>query len=144
MVVGFPSGASGKEPSCQCRRHRDASSISGSGRSPGGGRGNLLQYSCLENPMDRGAWWATVHSVAQSWTQLMWLSMQASTKGTYIWIIQVILGADWFIPEMSGQEDTRRCLLSAFWKVLEAVPGSTRHTQSCKEANLKLNHYQPW
>ena len=44
-------------------------SISRLGRSPGGGHGNPLQYSCLENPMDRGAWWATVHSVAQSWTR---------------------------------------------------------------------------
>ena len=40
--------------------------IPGSGRSPGGGPGNPLQYSCLENPMDRGAWWATVHRVAES------------------------------------------------------------------------------
>jgi len=42
---------------------RDASSIPGSGRYPGEGNGNPLQYSCLENPMDRGAWWATVHGV---------------------------------------------------------------------------------
>ena len=42
----------------------DPSSISGSVRSPGEGNGNLLQYSCLENPMDRGVWWATVHGVA--------------------------------------------------------------------------------
>ena len=42
----------------------------GSGRSPGEGRGNPLQYSCLENPMDRGAWQATVHRVAKSWTQI--------------------------------------------------------------------------
>ena len=47
---------------------RDAGSIPGSGRSPGKGHGNPLQYSCLENPMDRGAWWATVHRVAKSWT----------------------------------------------------------------------------
>ena len=44
--------------------------IPGSGRSPGEGNGNPLQYSCLENPMDGGAWWATVHGVAKSWTQL--------------------------------------------------------------------------
>ena len=43
----------------------DMGSINGSGRFPGGGNGNLLQYSCLENPMDRGAWWATVHGVAE-------------------------------------------------------------------------------
>ena len=41
---------------------RDAGSIPGSGRSPGGGHGNRIQYSCLQNPMDRGAWWATVHN----------------------------------------------------------------------------------
>ena len=43
----------------------DLGSIPGSGRSPGEGNGNPLQYSCLENPMDRGAWWATVHGVAE-------------------------------------------------------------------------------
>ena len=46
----------------------DAGSISGSGRSPGEGHGNPLQYSCLENPKDRGVWWATVHGVMKSWT----------------------------------------------------------------------------
>ena len=44
------------------------------GRSPGGEHGNLLQYSCLENPEDRGGWWATVHRIAKSWTRLKWLS----------------------------------------------------------------------
>ena len=53
---------------------RDSSPIPGSGRSPGGGHGNSLQYSCLENPMDRGAWQATVHRVTKSWTQLKWPS----------------------------------------------------------------------
>ena len=48
----------------------DLGSIPGSGRSPGEGNGNPLQYSCLENPMDGGAWWATAHGVAKSWTQL--------------------------------------------------------------------------
>ena len=49
---------------------RDAGSILELGRSPGGGRGNPLQYSCLENPMERGSWWAPVHRVAKSWTGL--------------------------------------------------------------------------
>ena len=48
----------------------DAGSIPGLGRFPGGSHGNPLQYSCLENPMYRGAWWATAHTVAKSWTQL--------------------------------------------------------------------------
>ena len=49
---------------------RDVGSILGSGRSAGGGNGNPLQYSCLENPMDRGTWWVTVHGVTKSWTRL--------------------------------------------------------------------------
>ena len=49
---------------------RDVGSIPGSGRSPGDGHGNPLQYSCLENPMDRGAWQVTVHGVTKSWTRL--------------------------------------------------------------------------
>ena len=56
---------------------REASSIPGSGRLPGGGHGNPLQYSCLENPMDRGDWQAAVHRVAQSWTQLKQFSMHS-------------------------------------------------------------------
>ena len=47
---------------------RSLGSIPGLGISPGEGNGNRLQYSCLENPVDRGAWWATVHGVAKSWT----------------------------------------------------------------------------
>ena len=49
---------------------RDAGLIPGTGRSPGGGQGNALQYPCLQNPMDREAWWAIVNRVANSWTQL--------------------------------------------------------------------------
>ena len=54
---------------------RDAGLIPGSGRPPGGGHGNSLQYSCLENPMDRGAWQAIVHRAAKSQTQLNQLNM---------------------------------------------------------------------
>ena len=60
---GFPDGSDGKESACNVE---NLSSIPGSERSPGGENGNPLQYSCLENPMDRGAWWATVHRVAKS------------------------------------------------------------------------------
>ena len=66
-VEGFPGGSSGKESACNAG---DTISIPGSGRSPGKGHGNPLQYSCLENPMDRGTWRATVHGFAKSWTQL--------------------------------------------------------------------------
>ena len=53
----------------------DTGSFPGSGRSPGGGNSNPLQYSCLENPMDRGAWWATVHGFTKSWTRLSYACM---------------------------------------------------------------------
>ena len=55
----------------------DPGSIPGSGGSPGGGHGNPLQYSCLENPMDRGAWGATIHRISKSQTQLKRLSTHA-------------------------------------------------------------------
>ena len=58
----------------------DVGSIPGSRRSPGGGNGNPLLYFCLENPMDRGGWWATVHRVAQSQTGLKWLSIHAHVR----------------------------------------------------------------
>ena len=60
--MGFPHSSVGKESSCNVG---DPGSIPGSGRSPGERNGNPLQYSCLENPMDRGAWQATVHGVTR-------------------------------------------------------------------------------
>ena len=68
MYVGFPGGASGKEPACQYRGYKDTGLIPGSRQSPGEAHGNPLQYSYLENAMDRGVWWATVHGVAKSQT----------------------------------------------------------------------------
>ena len=59
-----------KNPLANAGDVRDAGSIPGSGRSPGEGNGNPLQYSCLENSMDRGAWWATVHRITKSRTRL--------------------------------------------------------------------------
>ena len=59
-----------KNPPANAGGMRDAGSIPGSGRSPGGGHGTLLQYSCLGNPMDRGAWWAKVQGVTRSWIRL--------------------------------------------------------------------------
>ena len=66
-VWGFFDGSDSKETACNVG---DLGSIPGLGRSPGGGHGNPLQYFCLENPMDRGAWWATAHRVTKSRTQL--------------------------------------------------------------------------
>ena len=63
--MGFPGGSDGEESACNAG---DPGSILGSGRSPGVGNGNPIQYSCLENPMDGGAWQATGHGVTKNWT----------------------------------------------------------------------------
>ena len=60
--LGLPSSSDGKASACNAR---DLGSVPGLGRSPGEGNGNTLQYSCLENPRDRGAWQATVHGVTR-------------------------------------------------------------------------------
>ena len=65
--IDFPGSSDGKESAYNAG---DPGSVSGLGKSPEEGNGNPLQYSCLENSMDRGAWWATVHGVAKSQTRL--------------------------------------------------------------------------
>ena len=75
--MGFPGGSEVKVSSCNVG---DLGSIPGLGRSTGEGNGNPLQYSCLENPMDRGAWWATVHGVTESRTQLSNFTYLLMTK----------------------------------------------------------------
>ena len=68
LHLSSTSWLSGKESPTSAEDSGDVGSIPGSGRSPEEGNGNPLQYSCLENPKDRGAWWAAVHGVAKSWT----------------------------------------------------------------------------
>ena len=67
QLLGFPGGSGGKESVCNAG---DPGSIAGLGRSPGEGNSNPLQYVCLENPMDRRAWWTAVHRIAKSRTRL--------------------------------------------------------------------------
>ena len=76
--MGFPGGSDSRESACN---ERDQGSIPGSGRFPGGGHSSPLQYSCLENSMDRGARWATVHGVAKSRKQLGDFSLHYFTSG---------------------------------------------------------------
>ena len=65
-MLGFPGVSDSKESACRCRGHERHRFDPWVRKIPGGGRGNPLQYSCLENPMDRGAWQATVHGIANS------------------------------------------------------------------------------
>ena len=69
-IRGFPGGTVVKNQPANAGDLRALASVPGLGRCPGEGNGNPLQYSCLENPMDIGAWWATAHGVAKSQTQL--------------------------------------------------------------------------
>ena len=78
-----------KNPSAKAGDARDAGLIPGLGRSPGGGNGNPLQYSYLENPMYRGAWWATLHGVSKCWTR--WNIAQST--GYHFLIFKLGLGS---------------------------------------------------
>ena len=80
-----------KNPPINAGNIRDTGSIPGLGRSPGGGHGNPLQYSFLENPKDRGAWWAPVYRVARSWTRLKWLSMHTDIISSVILSVFLLL-----------------------------------------------------
>ena len=79
-----------KNPPANAEDARDVGLISGLGRCPGVGNGNALQYACLENPMDRGSWWATVHGGAKSWTRLKRLSTHAF-KVSLVRTLQVLV-----------------------------------------------------
>ena len=78
-VPGLPWWLRGKQPACSAGNAGDEGSTSGSGGSPGGGNGNPCLYSCLENPRDRGAWWAAVHGATKNQIRLKWPSMHART-----------------------------------------------------------------
>ena len=95
MFMGFPGASVVKNLPVNAGDTGDAGLIPGLGRCLGGGHGNPLQYSCLENPMDRGAWWATVHRVAKSRIQLKQLSTHLYVYGLCKWF--------------SGKESTCQC-----------------------------------
>ena len=107
-------GLSGEESACQAG---DSGSVPGSGRYPGAGNGNSLQYSCLKNPMDRGAWRATVHRIAKSRTQLRWVSISTVVVGLFCpWIklyyFGVYIGEHNFLKH--GKIPKKCCLLLQF------------------------------
>ena len=92
--MSFLGEDSGKETPASTGEVRDTGWIPGTGRSLGGGHGNPLQYSFLENPMDRGAWQAIVHRVKKKWTQLKRFSTHAR-------LLQIFFPSLWFIFSFS-------------------------------------------
>ena len=122
--IKVPWWFSRKESACNAG---DLGSISGSGRSPGEEHSYPLQYSCLENPMYRGAWQAAVHSVAQSWTRLKWLSSSSNkSRGQNVikhWKQCSII----FVPLLHNAEYIKDPILSYNMGLLDFKP-------SCRSA----------
>ena len=94
---GFPGGSVIKNLPTYAGDAGDTGSIPGSGRLPGGGHGNPLQYSCLGNPMDQGAWRATVHGVTKNWTRLSNWSCSRSLAAIGFWAPE-----DYILPSVMG------------------------------------------
>ena len=118
-IQGASLMLSGRESACNAGAARDTGSIPGLGRSPGGGHGNPLQYSCLENPIDRGAWRATVLRVTKSWTWLKRLSTHAVhielLNNTPIISLRVT-GSQWKIWHMGRKKRLSQLDLNrSFW-----------------------------
>ena len=151
ITSDFPGGAHGKEPVCQCRRLKRRSFNPGSGRSPGEGNGNPLQYSCLENPVDSGAWQAVIHRVAQSQTLLKWLGMphpgsswRIQNSGLWAlpalcWLGDVSHGVLWSqTSETTSSMSAKWNLLQRFWKLTEWTGGWGYLLKADRNQNAQL------
>ena len=112
LLMTFCASSDSKESACNAG---DLGSIPGSGRSSGEGNGKPFQYSCLENPLDRGAWRATVHEVTKSWTLLKWLSTQ---HNDYFWFFKKFCQMSFI---MFCLVDFSDCFLWCYW-VCSSIP----------------------
>ena len=134
--MGFPGGSDSKESACNAG---DPGSIPGLERSPGEGNGNPLQYSSLENPMDKGVWWATVHGVIESWLRLtlsLFFSLFLCVITPFLQASQAVLVVK-NLPSNAG--DTR--------ELLGLIPGSGRFPGVGNGNQLKYScpaGYSPW
>ena len=99
---GFLSGAVVKNSPANSRNARDMGLIPGLGRSSGIGNGKPLQYSCLENSLDRGAWWATVHGVTKNWTQLSPYTLCSSFCVSGSGLGGIFLGSLWNVIKQTS------------------------------------------
>ena len=133
---GFLNGSVMKNPPAMQGATGDVGSIPGLGRSPREGNGNPIQYSCLENPMDRRAWWAMVHGVAKSWTQL---------NDTPL-VLRVCLGLNFSTLHCNWsqffEEEIRSCLSCD--RLLSQVKSRSHLSRTRGEENSKLcSEWQP-
>ena len=131
LNIGFPGGSDGKASACN---EGDLGSIPGSGRSPGEGNGNPVQYSCLENLMDRGAWWATVHGsqrVGHDWTTSLSLFTLYRSYGSAVKNPPAVQETS-FIPWFRKIPWRRKWQLTPVF-----LPGKSHGEQS-------LAGYRPW
>ena len=102
IQAGFPGGSVVKNLPANAGDATDAGSIPGSGKSPGGEHGNPLQYSCLKNPMDKTAWWATVHRVTKRWTRFSdWTKITSNAYNAHI-------ASSWYMLLMMMNNGDRR------------------------------------
>ena len=135
-IGGFPGGSDGKASACNAG---DPGSIPGWGRSLGGGNGNPLQHSCLENPRDGGAWWAAVYGVAQSRTRL---SDSAAAAGASILVS--IVAAAIYVPETA----LRGSLWSSSWSALGiSCLFDENHSDRCaviSHCGFNLHFHDDW
>ena len=139
----LPQGLSGKETACSTG---DACLIPGLGQSPGGGNGNPPQYSCLENPTDRGAWPAAGHGVLKNWMQL---SMCTHVQRPLSWWVCLVLhcfvrllSSSWLSHPLCGIERA-----AEVGSISQAQPPSQRLTQSqmsCKDVFPNKSFPFPW
>ena len=141
LVNELCKGLSGKESACNAGDAGDTGSIPGLGRSPGEGNGNLLQLSCLKNPMDRGAWWATVHGVTKRWTQVSTYSLRSFSSVQSLSRVQ-LFATPWTaarqasLPISSSQSYSNSCPLSQWFH--PTIPSSVIPFSSC----LHLSQHQ--
>ena len=137
IVKGFLGGASGKEHPYQCRSCKRMSSIPGWGRSLGGGHGNSLWYSCLENPMDWEAWWA-IQSIGSQRVSQTWLSTHAyfvvylNLSGRYRYV---------FKAQIISIENRRLDLKILKWRDFLSLSGPVAKTP-CSQ--WRVPGFRPW
>ena len=137
-MLGFPDGSDGKASVCNAGH---LGSIPGSGRSPGEGNGNPLQYSCLENPMDGRAWWATVHGVAKSGTRLSDFTFTSLTclvpeAGANVLNHKTTLPIRMLISPL--RECFRELSSVNIWKILSPMNGSQQALNTCHSGSSLL------